>query len=631
MPFQYENYRSPYIGAIADLMRQTPEQQGALAVALAKISADQANTQALIRARAWGNVGQSAMDAANAIQRERELKPQREMQALQLGQAKQELADAALFRQAISAGPQGRQFLQSLGPQGVGALQKLDAYAMAQGEAQQKQVAMRDNALQPYGYELVNPQNDPVQTWNRVREQLGAKGLVSPQELQALDQGVTSNPAEAPMQIGKSILQRTKEGREALAKFTPYRPGMIGINETTGEQQQGPPATVTPQSQWQSVLQAAGLDAQGKPNVEKALEMMRRDIQSSPHFMYLEGVGNVPIEVIPGTAEKPIQYRYQGQDVTGKVRKPPDELPAAIRTYQWLMNQGVGGGGAAGGGPQAVSPYRPPAEKANIPDKRLGGLTPNAVFEGALDWALTGRVPSTSRGGVQIASQLQRDAITATGAAQLAEAGVDASQLRAEHAAETAALKKLTYTANATAAVAAGANNQIDLAIEASKNLPRSGSKMVNRFSQWLSGNLQPTDALSVFVYSGGARRRESDQRRGGSIAGVPVSAAEKADRLLSAAQAHSTFVSAANAMKKDVGAVAEPLMNQLKQTMPETEKFLRAINGYGTTAITQQNQNQNVPNLSGLAQGVGRTFNSGPFAGQTWTIGPDNQPKQIK
>ena len=104
-------------------------------------------------------------------------------------------------------------------------------------------------------------------------------------------------------------------------------------------------------------------------------------------------------------------------------------------------------------------------------------------------------------------------------------------QLRAEHAAETAALKKLTYTANATAAVAAGANNQIDLAIEASKNLPRSGSKMVNRFSQWLSGNLQPTDALSafeVFVYSAARDAAKVTSGAAGAIAGVPVSAAEK-------------------------------------------------------------------------------------------------------
>jgi hypothetical protein len=36
-----------------------------------------------------------------------------------------------------------------------------------------------------------------------------------------------------------------------------------------------------------------------------------------------------------------------------------------------------------------------------------------------------------------------------------------------------------------------------------------------------------------------------------------------------------------------------------------------------------------NVPNLSGLAPGTARKFTSGPFAGQTWTIGPDGKPVQ--
>ena len=38
---------------------------------------------------------------------------------------------------------------------------------------------------------------------------------------------------------------------------------------------------------------------------------------------------------------------------------------------------------------------------------------------------------------------------------------------------------------------------------------------------------------------------------------------------------------------------------------MPETEKFLRAINGYGTTAITQQNQNQNDAEFERARAGV--------------------------
>lgn len=37
------------------------------------------------------------------------------------------------------------------------------------------------------------------------------------------------------------------------------------------------------------------------------------------------------------------------------------------------------------------------------------------------------------------------------------------------------------------------------------------------------------------------------------------------------------------------------------------------------------------VPDLSGLKPGVGRKFRDGPFAGQTWTLGPDGKPKQVQ
>lgn len=37
------------------------------------------------------------------------------------------------------------------------------------------------------------------------------------------------------------------------------------------------------------------------------------------------------------------------------------------------------------------------------------------------------------------------------------------------------------------------------------------------------------------------------------------------------------------------------------------------------------------MPDLSGLQQGHGRTFNDGPFKGQTWTLGPDGKPERVQ
>ena len=35
-------------------------------------------------------------------------------------------------------------------------------------------------------------------------------------------------------------------------------------------------------------------------------------------------------------------------------------------------------------------------------------------------------------------------------------------------------------------------------------------------------------------------------------------------------------------------------------------------------------------PDLTGLTPGHGRTFSSGPYTGQTWTIGPTGQPVRV-
>jgi hypothetical protein len=41
--------------------------------------------------------------------------------------------------------------------------------------------------------------------------------------------------------------------------------------------------------------------------------------------------------------------------------------------------------------------------------------------------------------------------------------------------------------------------------------------------------------------------------------------------------------------------------------------------------------QAASAPDMSGLRQGMGRTFREGPYTGQTWTLGPDGQPKRVR
>lgn len=63
-------------------------------------------------------------------------------------------------------------------------------------------------------------------------------------------------------------------------------------------------------------------------------------------------------------------------------------------------------------------------------------------------------------------------------------------------------------------------------------------------------------------------------------------------------------------------------LLDALSDAGYDTSRFLER--GMPKTDI------QAVPDLSGLKPGTGRRFREGPFAGQTWKIGPDGSPQRV-
>jgi len=578
MPFQYENYRSPYIGAIADLMKAGPEQQAALAISLAKIDADRLNNQALIKARAWGNIGQSALDVGASMQRERELAPQREMQQLQLVQARQDAVDTKLLRDAYAMGDKGDTYLASLGALGAGARQKLGAVRLAEQKQAYEQGQQRATEAIPAAASLVSDLNDPIPAWNAALP--GLRSIFPKAQVEAWDAKVTENPAEAPSVIGSEILMHSKEGRDMMTKNETVRRDTEIYNPTMHRTVAVGPKSPPPQtSRWTDLKDQYGIDY--------ANDLMTSQPQSRGEWMNIPGKGVKYVEIVPGKGSSRQKAMYQGIDVTDIAQKPPSEVPAAIKVWQFLQGQQ--------GDAPAVSPYRPEDDGTlDKPNPKLGGLTKNGVFEGGISYALTGQVPATSRGGVQIASQMQRDVIANTGAAMARVANIDLADLRREFAAEAAADRRLTYTANATAGVAAGAINQLDLALELSKKVSRTDIPMVNRYAQWIKGELTSAPDLGAFeiaLYSAARDAAKVTSGAAGSIAGVPVSAAEKADRLLAASHSPERLAAEIGAMKKDVGNVAEPLMDQVRKVAPVTESFIRAVNGYGAQRFSDTQQ----------------------------------------
>lgn len=226
---------------------------------------------------------------------------------------------------------------------------------------------------------------------------------------------------------------------------------------------------------------------------------------------------------------------------------------------------------------------RPDPATANKPDLKTG-LTPNAVFQNGATWALTGRMPSMGMGsrGQVIAA---RSAIQNTGAALAARAGVDLPTLQAEYRANAGTLSKLLPIATATAGASATANDNLQLALEQSPTVARTGSRLVNRYAQWFQGNLTPAAGLSQFeLYIYTAAREYAKVTSGGaaSTAGLTVSAAKEADALINAAQSPEAFAAVVQGMQNDMANVVKNQQKQLAGVSSTIANFFGAVNGVG-------------------------------------------------
>lgn len=73
----------------------------------------------------------------------------------------------------------------------------------------------------------------------------------------------------------------------------------------------------------------------------------------------------------------------------------------------------------------------------------------------------------------------------------------------------------------------------------------------------------------------------------------------------------------------------AKPL-NTFLGNMAGLKDWMQGYATMGQSTAPGQPPPATTPNLSGLAAGHGRTFSSGPFKGQTWTIGPDGKPVRV-
>lgn len=186
-----------------------------------------------------------------------------------------------------------------------------------------------------------------------------------------------------------------------------------------------------------------------------------------------------------------------------------------------------------------------PADEAPIT------LSPAGLDAAALNYAKTGTLPPM---GMSKASGGTRSKII-NRAAELYP-GLDVAANKGTFAANETALKDLTKRTTQTEAAARTAYDNLDLALAQSGEVARTGSKLANRYLQWVQGALSPAEGLTQFeTYVYTAAREYAKVTSGGaaSAQGLTDSAAREASRLLSTAQSPRAFAAAVRAMKADM------------------------------------------------------------------------------
>jgi hypothetical protein len=232
------------------------------------------------------------------------------------------------------------------------------------------------------------------------------------------------------------------------------------------------------------------------------------------------------------------------------------------------------------GAPIPVIYQRPSKEQFNAVEPTTG-QTYGALFEGGLVYALEGKYPPVGMGQSKQASNV-RNAIAAAGAGMADEAGVDLPLLRADYGGKAAALKKLIPAAAFTASSAGAAMDNLDLALAQSDQVPRGGAKLVNRYTNWMKGELTPATGLSqleTYIYTAAREYAKVVSGSAQSVAGLSDTAAKEAEKLLNAAQAPETFAAVATAMKNDMGNVTANQNKAISDVSASVGQFLRAVN----------------------------------------------------
>jgi hypothetical protein len=143
----------------------------------------------------------------------------------------------------------------------------------------------------------------------------------------------------------------------------------------------------------------------------------------------------------------------------------------------------------------ALDESRPAGAEANKPDPTIG-MTPNGLYQSAVNYIQNGQMPQTGRAG-DPRTQLRRDAVTNKAGAIAAAAGMDIPTLRAFFKSNAASLGSVQKMADAVQSFMATADKNVEALQPLLAKIPDTGSPLFNQPLRGFLKNVAGDENLS--------------------------------------------------------------------------------------------------------------------------------------
>jgi len=225
------------------------------------------------------------------------------------------------------------------------------------------------------------------------------------------------------------------------------------------------------------------------------------------------------------------------------------------------------------------TPDRPDASVANKVDSTTG-LSLNAIYQDALNFATQGKLPPVGMGSGAKAMAI-RTAIQNKAGAIAAAAGIDLPTLQAEYKANSAALSKLMPTYNQIMVNEQTASKNLDLAQQLAAKLPEYGSQFANKVARDFANNYTGNADTQPFVNAMLTAASEYAKVVSGGVGstGLTDSAREEGKQRINYALTHGQLDNTIKVMKQEMANVRGSWENQLGGISTTMAQFTGAMN----------------------------------------------------